>query len=581
MYPLNASETLQKKKSLKKKLLAQSVNWIEKRVAILGGSTTAEVKDQLEIFLLKNAIKPTFYESEYNQYWEDVMFDNPKLKQFEPEIIYIHTTSKNLTPYKQVKTKEEADALLKVQLGKFEEMWDKIFATYNCYIIQNNFERPPYRLLGNMDISDYRGFSNFISRLNQGMYKYAQTYPNFFVNDIDYLASEFGLSKWLDPKYWYLYKYAMSIEAIPALGFNVANIIKSIYGKNKKAVVTDLDNTLWGGIIGDFGLDCIYMTMDTPMGEAYRELQKYLLNLKDIGVLINVCSKNDYSVALQGIMSDDFLLSPADFVCLEANWDDKHYNVEKIINKLNLNPDSVVFIDDNPVERDIVSENIPAVAVPYFEDIIYFPQHLDKQGYFEVTAITADDLSRTDMYLANTKREQSEASFVNYKDYLKSLNMSAEIKPFKSSVIVRVTQLINKTNQFNLTNKRYGEAEVEQIASSDKCITLYGKLVDKFGDNGIVSAIIAEVKEDSLRIVLWVMSCRVFKREFELAMFDELVAIAKSMGLSSISGKYVPSDTNEIVANLYKNLGFTNYGGVWVFDVSSAEDLCKVISIVR
>ncbi len=248
-YPFNAEEIIKKKKSYRKQLLADnSLSFIDKKVAILGGETTQNIKLVLELFLLNYGIRPTFYESEYNQYYEDGMFPNQELEDFAPDIIYICTCIRNIPMFPEITdSKEEVDIKINSCYSKFSGLWNRLSDIYKCPVIQNNFEYPFFRLMGNKDASDYHGRVNFVTLLNCMFYEYAQSHNNFYICDVNYLSSSYGLDKWSDPYYWHMYKYAVAVPAIPYLSFNVANIIKSIYGKNKKVLNLDLDNTLWGG----------------------------------------------------------------------------------------------------------------------------------------------------------------------------------------------------------------------------------------------------------------------------------------------------------------------------------------------
>ncbi|MDD6069783.1 MAG: hypothetical protein PUC12_03075 [Clostridiales bacterium] len=263
-YPLDTKSLLCKKIAIKKELQSNGSGWIEKRVAILGGSTTDEVVDQLELFLLYYGIRARFYQSEYGMYYEDAMFGNSNLDDFNPDVIYIHTSWRNILEFPSINSSiDDVENLLTQEYQRFESMWKSLKEKYKCPIIQNNFDRPNYRLMGNRDIWDFRGRSNFISQLNQMFYKYAQNENTFFINDIDYIAQEYGLSDWGNPIYWHMYKYACCINAIPFLAQSVVNIIKSIYGRNKKVLILNLDNTLWGGVIGDDGIDGIKIGLET------------------------------------------------------------------------------------------------------------------------------------------------------------------------------------------------------------------------------------------------------------------------------------------------------------------------------
>ena len=293
-YPFEAETILAKKKKLRRQLLEGGGAFIDKRVAILGGSTTSDIKLMLELFLLNQGIRPSFYESEYNQYYQDAMFPNTELEAFAPDIIYIHTSNRNVTAYPRMTNDAAAiDAMLDAEMEKFEGMWNRLAEVYHCPIIQNNFEMPLYRRLGNRDAYDIHGRVNFLSRLNQRFYAYAQVHENFHICDINYISADYGLKAWSDLFYWHMYKYALNVNAIPYLAFNVANIIKSIFGKNKKGFVLDLDNTLWGGVIGDDGVDGIVLGPEESEGQAYSEFQRYIRDHMQLGVLLNIDSKND------------------------------------------------------------------------------------------------------------------------------------------------------------------------------------------------------------------------------------------------------------------------------------------------
>jgi len=561
-YPFSGEYILKKRRSIKKNLLEQEgQSRIGIRIAILGGSTTHDLKEMLELFLLNVGIGPVFYESEYDQYWQDVMFDNPALTAFRPDIIYIHTSSRNIKDFPGIRDSEEQIAeLVERVYAPFEQMWDKIADVHQCPVIQNNFEPPYYRLLGNADFAEPHGRLNFINRLNEKFAAYARGHKNFYIHDINYMASCYGIQKWADPFYWHMYKYACAIQAIPELAYNLANIIKSVYGKNQKAFVLDLDNTLWGGVVGDDGADNIEIGQETSMGQLYSEFQEYLKAHKDLGVLLTIDSKNDEENALAGLKRPDSVLKPEDFLVIKANWENKDQNIMEIAKELNIGTDSLVFVDDNPAERHIVESRIPDVKVPEVGDIVRFITTLDRAGYFEVTSLSADDLQRNDMYKANVERRKQEACHTDYADYLLSLEMDAQIRPFEPAYMARIAQLTNKSNQFNLTTKRCSQTEIEGFANDPSYITLYGKLKDKFGDNGVVSVVFGHNDRDEgtlFHIDLWLMSCRVLKRDMEFAMMDELVARCREKGIRRIRGYYYPTAKNGMVKDLYGLQGFT------------------------
>ena len=557
-YPLDTETLLRKKRRLRKELLAQNPHPLQKRIAILGGSTTNEVADQLGLFLLQYGIQAEFYQSEYGQYWQDAMFGTPELDGFHPDVIYIHTNWRNIINFPTTATPQaEIDAMLNAEYSRFEQMWQALEAKFHCPVIQNNFDRPNYRLMGNRDIWDPHGRSNYLSRLNQRFYAYAAAHEDFYINDIDYLSADYGLTAWGDAFFWHMYKYAMCLDAIPSLANSVANIIKSLYGRNKKALVLDLDNTLWGGIVGDDGVDGIAIGPEVPEGQVYAEFQSYCKALQTIGVVLAVDSKNDEANALAGLNHPDSVLHPDDFVCIKANWDPKDQNLKAIAAELSLGADSFVFADDNPAERAIVAAQLPGVATPVLDGAENYIKMLDHGGYFETTILSGDDLKKTAQYHARAQAAQAQAAFADYGQYLDSLEMTATIRPFEAVYMQRIAQLTNKSNQFNVTTRRYTPAEMESVFEDDGYIRLYGKLIDKFGDNGVVSVVIGRKNGTALDIDLWLMSCRVLKRDMEFAMLDRLVERCREVGVETINGYYYPTAKNKMVSDLFGRFGFT------------------------
>ena len=588
-YPFDAEYIIKKRKSIKRTLLADGSKRLKKKIAVFGGSTTNDIGVYLELFLLNQGIEAEFYQSEYAQYWQDAMFPSEELLSFKPDIVFIHTTNRNIAQYPTVKDdRQTVQTLLDNEYAKYEQMWEKIAETYHCPIIQNNFEMPFYRLMGNKDCSDYRGRLHFLTALNEKFYDYADRHEGFYINDINYVSASYGLKAWSDPSYWNMYKYAMCVEAIPSFSFNLANIIKSVFGKNKKALALDLDNTLWGGVVGDDGVEGIRIGQETGEAQSYYEFQSYIKSLKDLGIILTVCSKNDHENAIAGLNHPEGALKPDDFIIIKANWENKDRNIVETAAELNILPDSIVFVDDNPAERAIVSAQIPGISAPEMDSVENYIMTLDSNGFFEVTTFNEDDLKRNEMYKANAQRAAQQATFADYKDYLLSLDMTAVIDDFIPVYLQRITQLSNKSNQFNVTTKRYTPTEMEAVYESGDYIRLYGKLVDKFGDNGVVSVVIGKKDaEDAsvLNMELWLMSCRVLKRDMELAMLDRLVERCKAQGIKTIKGYYYPTAKNNMVRELYGFFGFTKISEdeagntVWTLDVDSYENRNHVIRV--
>jgi FkbH-like protein len=579
-YPFDIKEILRKQRSLRKSLLEQD-GLAEVRVAILGGSTTAETKNLAELFLLKSGIRPVFHESEYNKYFEDAVVDDSALREFKPDIAYIHTSQVNLLHAPRLFAPEEhVDQSLERELARYRAIWERLTGDLKCMVIQNNFDLPPVRSLGGLDSTEAFGRSNFIGRLNLAFAEAARRNPKLVINDIHHLSARIGLDQWFDREYWFSYKMAVAPAANVHLAHQVAKLVRAILGRTRKCLVLDLDNTLWGGVIGDDGVDRIVLGQESARGEAFTAFQQHCAQLAERGILLAVASKNEEANARQGFSHRDMVLKLDQIAAFKANWDPKPGNIAAIAKELNIGVDSLAFIDDNPAERALVSGQLQSVAVPDAgEDVGRFAEFLDREGYFEVCRLTRDDAERGRFYSENKVRAELESKFADYGDFLSSLDMKAEIGAFAPPYLDRIAQLTNKTNQFNLTTKRCTLAEIEAMASDPDYITLYGRLADRFGDNGLVTVVSGRIAGDSLEIDLWLMSCRVLKRDMENAMLDALIERARERGVTRIVGSYLPTAKNAMVADHYGKLGFTRLldsggteGTIWSLDISAGYE---------
>lgn len=588
-YPFDSEYILKKSKSIRRRLLADGTSRLKKKIAVLGGSTTHDIVRILELFLLNQGIEPEFYESEYGMYWEDAMFGNERLNTFSPDLIFIHTSLRNIHSFPEISdSEEEITGKLQAEYGRYEAVWQKLEETWHCPVIQNNFEFPFYRLMGNQDGADIHGRVCYVNELNSRFAEYARAHASFFLNDIQYQSAVFGLDEWSAPAFWHMYKYALCLSAIPWMTHNLANIIKSIFGKNKKSLVLDLDNTLWGGIVGDDGPENLEIGPETNLGQVYAEFQSYVKLLREYGVMLNVASKNEEENALAGLNHPAGVLRPSDFILIKANWEPKSRNILEIAGQMNILPDSLVFADDNPAEREIVRQQAAGVTAPEIGRPEDYIRVLDRGGYFEVTTLSGDDRKRNDMYKANLERALQQAAFADYGEYLRSLKMKGTIRAFEPVYMARIAQLTNKSNQFNLTTKRFTQAQIEQTAADTGFITLYGKLEDRFGDNGVVSVVIAKKDGEKAHIELWLMSCRVLKREMECAMMDALAEKCLESGIHTIYGYYYPTAKNGMVKEFYGQQGFDRVSEdaegntVWRYEIKQPwEKKNKVIEVEK
>jgi len=548
------------------------------RIAILGGSTTNEVADLLEIFLFASGFQPVFHQSEYGRYYEDAVLDPGDLIAFAPDIVYIHTSYMNVQAVPPVHCSEsEFKSYVEEEAGRYRQIWESIERNLSAQIIQNNFELPAHAVLGNIDAVSCGGASRFFLALNAEFARAASADPRLLIQDIHSLSARIGLRHWFDWDRYFSYKILMTVEGNVAVARSLASMVRAIYGKSRKVLVLDLDNTIWGGIIGDDGIEKIQIGRETPVAEAYTAFQEYCLSLHRRGILLAVCSKNDEEIAKQGFEHPDSVLKLEHISSFKVNWEPKHENILAIARELNLSVDSFVFVDDNPAERAIVEAQIPGIAVPNIgNEVSRYAAVIDEGRYFEPVALSQEDLTRAALYRSNTERSNAEAQFANYGDYLDSLEMSAEIQRFNSLYLERITQLTNKTNQFNLTTRRYTLAEMEAVMQDERYVGLYGRLSDRFGDNGLISIMLGRREHDVLHIDLWLMSCRVLKRDMELAMLDVLVEHAKAANITSLRGYYLPTKKNGMVADHYEKLGFQQYSldpesksSVWTLEIQT------------
>ena len=588
----STDELLLKGKKLRRQLsAAEGLRPV--RIAVLGGSTTQELVDLLEIFLLASGFRPAFYQSEYGRYYEDAVIDSEALVGFAPDIVYIHTSVLNLQEFPPVgATPADLAASVEAELARFRHIWSALEEKLPAQIIQNNFELPPYAALGNLDAVAAGGATRFVTELNAAFARAADADPRLLLQDVNSISARVGLDRWFDHSRYCSYKITTTPDGSVALARSLAAILRAIYGRAFKVLVLDLDNTLWGGVIGDDGADRIQIGRETPLAEAYTAFQEYCLALQRRGVLLAVASKNNEEVAKQGFEHPDSVLTLTDFACFKANWEPKHENIMAIARELNLGVDSFVFVDDNPAERALVAAQLPEVAVPDVgADVTEFAKAIDRGRYFEAIALSAEDLERAAQYQANATRTQAEAKFANYGEYLDSLEMVAEIDRFKPVYIERIAQLTNKSNQFNLTTRRYTLAEMEAIARDPNYIGIYGRLTDRFGDNGLISIVLGRREGVALHLDLWLMSCRVLKRDMELAMLDAVVEQATAAGVRTLCGLYLPTKKNGMVADHYEKLGFTlgsrdaeTGASEWTLDITGYEPRnthIKVLELVN
>ncbi|MBF0478528.1 MAG: HAD family hydrolase [Candidatus Omnitrophica bacterium] len=535
------------------------------KIAVLSSSTTSHLIPVFDFWLAKNGLNAEIWESEYDTLEQTVIDPESGLYLFKPDIVVI------LINYRDVEQGMED------RVAHYQGLGDLLQERLKCFVIQSNVDVPLTRIMGNYETVFPGSKQNVLRNFNARLVEAVK--PGTTVFDLEYVAGMFGKKLWFDNRYWYHSKHAFNLEATGLVAFYLSRVIAGVKGLSKKCLVLDLDNTLWGGVIGDDGINGIILANGSA-GEAFVDFQKYLLGLKERGIILAVCSKNEEENAQEPfIKHPEMILKLSDIAVFMANWNNKADNIKKIADMLNIGLDSIVFIDDNPAERDLVKEYLPLVTVVDLpEDPVDFIRALDEQALFETVAVLDEDLVRNDYYRDNVKRQDLQKQFTDISQYLKHLDMEAQVGSFDDINLPRIAQLINKSNQFHLTTTRYTESQISVMIADKKYETLYFRLKDRFGDNGLIAAVILRDQgEGGLFIDTWVMSCRVLSRGMEEFIFNSIIKLAKSKKFVILQGQYIPTKKNGLVADLYSKMGMKlereeNGTIFWTLEVNQAEE---------
>ncbi len=458
-------------------------------------------------------------------------------------------------------TSEKAESVVTQTIEELRSLWRTAQNGLSAVVIQQTFLDVYEPLFGSYDRLVSSTPTRLVARLNDRVAESAQL-NDVLLLDVSRASARDGINAWFDVARWLQGKIEIAPQAAPTYGELLSRVIAAQRGQSKKCLVLDLDNTLWGGVIGDDGMDGIVLGEGSALGEAHLALQRYAKMLKTRGIILAVCSKNEAAVA-EAVFRDhpEMVLKRSDIAAFVANWEDKAQNLRAIAQQLNIGLDSLVFVDDNPVERARIRESLPMVAVPELpSDPAHYVSCIAEAGYFESVSFTNEDRDRSDQYAANAERESLRAGSQGIETFLSGLDMRLEFGPVTPVDLARTTQLINKTNQFNMTTRRYSAEEVARLTNSPENLVLHFRLVDRFGDNGLVSVVVMrQIPEnrDCLEIDTWVMSCRVFGRQLELEVMNIAVEFARARGACLLRGDYIPTEKNGVVRDLYGTLGFS------------------------
>jgi FkbH-like protein len=547
------------------------------RLAILGSSTLTHLLPAIRVAGLRRGIWVETYENDYGQYWQELSDTDSALHAFHPTAVLLALDAYDLTAgVTAAMDAETAGAALAEVADRIRATWRLARETLKCPVLHQ--AAPPVHppLLGGNEHRLAGSRNAFLTRLNARLRDMAEE-EGVDILALDDRAARDGVRAWHDPALWHRAKQEIVHAAAPMYGDLVGRWIAAKQGRSFKCLVMDLDNTLWGGVIGDDGMEGIQLGQGSPLGEAYVAFQDHARELSRRGVILAVCSKNDEANALEPFEKHpDMVLRRPDISSFVANWSDKAGNIRAIAEELNIGLDSLVFIDDNPFERNLVRQELPMVAVPEVsDDPVEFPIALSDAGYFEGLSVTDEDRERTSQYQGNKAREALKTSATDLPAYLRGLEMRLVWKRFDRVGMRRIVQLINKSNQFNLTTRRYTDEDVIAVMADPDAFGLQLRLLDRFGDNGVIAIVIGRLQENKdLLIDTWLMSCRVLGRQVEPTTLNLIAREAGKLGARRLVGEYIPTKKNDMVKTHYAGLGFApmradgDGGSRWVLDLA-------------
>ncbi|MCW3077774.1 MAG: hypothetical protein JWO32_2383 [Bacteroidetes bacterium] len=563
-------ETIKNFTALKKNLKKDFSGLTQLKVALAGDSSTQFLNQALRGFGFEEGYDLKIYEADYDQLDGQLLDTSSELYQFQPQFVIIFQSIQKISKrfYKSNKSDFATNFLEEVK-----NYYTTLTNHLNARIIYFNLAEINDNVFGNYSNKTDQSLIYQVRKINYGLMDLCIQCKNLSILDLCLINAQYGKNFIFDSKVYYTSDMVLSIDVIPVIAKNITDIVSAVSGKFKKCLILDLDNTMWGGIIGDDGIENIHIG-DLGIGKVFTEFQTWIRQLKERGIILAVCSKNNEDTAREPFQKHpDMVLKLEDIAVFVANWDNKADNIKYIQSILNIGFDSMVFLDDNPVEREMVRTHVPQVLVPELpEDPSLYLEHLQKLNLFETASFSAEDTQRTRQYQQEAGRAILQKSFTNEDDFLTNLKMVSDVKPFNKFNFPRVAQLSQRSNQFNLRTVRYTDADIEKLSSSDDYMTFSFTLTDKFGDNGLIAVVILKKETDSLFIDTWLMSCRVLKRGMENFTLNTLVNYARKNGFKKLIGEYIPTSKNTMVKDHYKDLGFKNVDNKWELEVSTYLD---------
>ena len=531
------------------------------RFALLGDCATQLLATAIRGYALEMNLPLRVFEADYDQIDAQLMDTGSEFYAFAPETVLLYRCTEKL--YERfVRTPLDARAAFaETEIEKIRAEWARVQHGTKADILFFAFLPMDDGVFGSYALREGSAFPYQLLKLNYLLAEAAREAGNVRLIDLEPIRAHMGYDAFHDPKLYAIAKIPISTQALPAVASRVVDAILARKGRFHKCAIVDLDNTLWGGVIGDDGLEGIQIG-ELGQGRAFTEFQTWLKELKNRGVMLAVCSKNDEANAKEPFLRHpEMVLKLDDFSAFVANWEDKASNIRRIQKELNIGLDSMVFFDDNPFERNLVRTMLPEVEVPELpEDPAEYTAFARMQNLFDTNSYSDEDRVRTERYLAEKSRTELSADIDNYDDYLKALGMKAVCAPFDAFHIPRIAQLTQRSNQFNLRTVRYSEQEIEEIAANPRYITRYYTLRDRFGEHGLIAVVILEKRENELFVNEWLMSCRVLKRGMEQFIADSILRAAREAGVARVVGEYIPTPKNAMVKDLYASMGFRPLG---------------------
>lgn len=547
-------------KQLKRNLKLDILNLPIKKVALLGDTATQFLATAIKGMGVERGYNINLWEAEYNQVERQILDMTSEYYEFKADYTVVFQSTHKLLEKYSLMPADRQNTLADERLDFIRT----ICSSTSGRIIYYNYPEIEDTVFGSYANKVTSSFTYQLRKLNFELMNLSHEYSNLFICDMAGLQNKFGRDFMFDSTVYVSTEMILSLDALPYVASRTLDIICAAEGKFKKCLILDLDNTVWGGVVGDDSWENIQVGHGLGIGKAFTEFQEWVKKLKNRGIIIAVCSKNDEDKAKEPFEKNpEMVLKLDDIAVFVANWENKADNIRTIQSILNIGFDSMVFLDDNPFERNMVRENVPGVTVPELpEDPGEYLEYLYSLNLFETASYSEGDKDRTKQYQVEAQRVTLQKSFTNEADFLKSLDMVSEVKGFDSFNTPRVAQLSQRSNQFNLRTVRYTEDEITAIENNDDYATFSFTLADKFGDNGLICVIILKKQDkETLFVDTWFMSCRVLKRGMENFTLNTIVEYAKNNGFKYIIGEYLPTLKNKMVEEHYPRLGFTKVEG--------------------